>query len=74
MTAHLHASAYGERKSGSGVDSDQASGRARAFLNLGREYDVQARSNFASEAFLFGVLIIGALVWPGVQSVRALPF
>jgi hypothetical protein len=43
-------------------------------LNLGHEYDRQARSNFANEAFLFGIIIAFALVWPVVQSVRALPF
>ena len=79
MTAHLRASAYGERKNSSPANLDHTSGdaatfRARSFLNLGQEYDSQARSNFANEAFLFGIIIIVALVWPVVQSVQALLF
>lgn len=79
MTAHLRASAYGERKNGRRPNlgdprGDAPSGKARSFLNLGHEYDRQARSNFANDAFLFGIIIVFALVWPVVQSVRALPF
>jgi hypothetical protein len=79
MTAHFRAPALGERKNSSESDldyhrGDAASGKARSFLNLSHEYDRQARSNFANEAFLFGIIIIFALIWPVVQSVRALPF
>jgi hypothetical protein len=47
MTAHFHASAYGERKNASGANldyprGDAASVIARTFLNLGQEDDSRA--------------------------------
>jgi hypothetical protein len=77
MTAHLRTSAYGERKNSSGANLDYARGeaaavRARSFLNLGHEYDRQARSNFAREAPLFAIITAIAVAWPMIYSLRLL--
>jgi hypothetical protein len=45
--------------------------RAKSFLQLGRDYDVQARENFTKEAFLF-VLIIVLSIWPIIHAVQAM--
>ena len=45
---------------------------ARGLLNLGRQYDVQARDNFAKEAVLFCVILVFAVAWPAILSVKAL--
>ena len=79
MKAHLRASTYRDRKAGETPATTSPSGfgyrstsRARALFNLGREYDIQARDNFAKEAVFFGIIIFAALAWPLVQSLRAL--
>jgi hypothetical protein len=45
---------------------------ARSLLNLSRQYDIQARNNFTSEAMVFAVIAIVAIAWPWVHGVQAL--
>jgi hypothetical protein len=45
---------------------------ARGLLNLRRQYDVQARDNFAKEAVLFCLILVFAVAWPAILSLRAL--
>jgi hypothetical protein len=79
MIAHLRAAAYRNRKQSKASPTrsqSKTAGRsaqyARGFLTLGREYDIQARDNFAREAVLFCFIVVGALAWPVIESVRAL--
>lgn len=48
--------------------------RSRAFdlIELGREYDAQARNNFTREAVLFGIIAIGAVAWPLFHSLSTI--
>ncbi|MEP6809251.1 MAG: hypothetical protein ABI992_03340 [Chthoniobacterales bacterium] len=66
MNAHLRAGAYGGRA----TSQPMVSKSARSFLNLGREYDAQARDNFAKETVIFAVIIIAAVAWPFIQGMR----
>jgi hypothetical protein len=76
--AHLRAAAYRDRKSKASSTRSQPenAGRsaqdARGLVALGREYDVQARDNFAREAILFCVIVVCAVAWPVIEGVRAL--
>ena len=79
MNAYLWASAYGaaqfENEAGP-LPSLTASAarprdRIRSFLNLGRQYDTQARNNFTNEAVLF-VLIVALSIWPLIHAVKAM--
>jgi hypothetical protein len=77
--AHLRAAAYRDRKESQASrmrSQPKTAGRsarhARGFLTLGREYDIQARDNFAREALLFCVIVVGALAWPVIEGIRAL--
>jgi hypothetical protein len=77
--AHLRAAAYRDRKQSKASPTrsqPKRAGRsaqhARGFLALGREYDIQARDNFAKEALLFCVIVVGGVAWPVIESVRAL--
>jgi len=80
MRAYLRASAYPEKGRSSRPATNHLDGaaavtkRSGSFLNLLREYDNQARDNFAKEAVVFTIIIIAGLVWPVVQSVQALAF
>ena len=67
MNAHLRAAAYGGKKA---VLPDNKS--APSLLDLSRQYDTQARSNFTREAMIFVVIAIVAIVWPFVQSMQLL--
>lgn len=80
MTAHLRASVYGERNqtpppSMDCVDlcDEAAAIKPVSFLNLLREYDSQARDNFAKEAVVFTIIIALGMLWPIVHILRALP-
>lgn len=77
MIAHLRAAVHRARKqekaSLTGAQPKRASRslqHARGLLNLGRQYDVQARDNFAKEAVLFCVILIVAVAWPAVESLK----
>ena len=76
--ARLRAKAYRDRKREARLGQAPAksarhfSQHARGLLNLGRQYDVQARDNFAKEAVLFCVLLVFAVAWPAILSLRAL--
>ena len=78
MMARLRAKAYRERKRGTrGGHVPTRSARhsrqhARGLLNLGRQYDVQARDNFAKEAVLFCLILVFAVAWPAILSLKAL--
>lgn len=78
MNAHLRASAYGEGPLSAQPAAPRLTNRAaltasklRSFLHLGREYDFQARDNFAKEAVLF-VFIAALSVWPMVHAIKAM--
>jgi proline racemase len=76
-TAHLRATAYRDDEAPrSGGDARKSarlsSQQARGLLHLGRQYDVQARDNFAKEAVLFSLIIVVAVAWPAILSLRAL--
>lgn len=64
MKAHLRASAIEPRNS--------ARNTPGSFLVLGREYESQARANFAKEAVLFAIITVVGLVWPILQTLRTL--
>ena len=51
--------------------SDSRVSRVQPFLNLRRNYDVQARNNFVRDAFLFAV-IVAMSAWAVVHAVRAM--
>ena len=68
MNAHLRAAAYGRQE----LFPPAANKRARSFLNLSRQYDTQARENFAKEAVIFAVIVIVAVAWPFIHSMRIL--
>jgi hypothetical protein len=77
MIAHLRAAAYRDRQAAQlgkvSAKWPRGSGeRARGLLNLGRQYDVQARDNFAKEAVLFCVILVFAVAWPAILSLKAL--
>lgn len=79
MIAHLRAAAHRARMqkkaSLTGAQPKRASRslqHARGLLNLGRQYDVQARHNFATEAVLFCVILIFAVAWPVIESLKVL--
>ena len=79
MNAHLRAAAYGRQDlrrqldTGPGLTNGAMAlrNRTRSFLHLGRQYDIQARDNFASEAILFA-LIVALAAWPIIHAVQAL--
>ncbi|HJT82569.1 MAG TPA: hypothetical protein VJ719_15340 [Chthoniobacterales bacterium] len=50
---------------------DSRVSRVQPFLNLRRNYDVQARNNFVRDVFLFAV-IIAMSAWAVVHAVRAM--
>lgn len=78
MIARLRAETYRyrKRKTRLGQVSTRAARHSpqhvRGLLNLGRQYDVQARDNFAKEAVLFGVILVVAVAWPAILSLKAL--
>jgi hypothetical protein len=65
MNAHLRAAAYGGKNAVSPNNNS-----ARSFLDLSREYDSQARSNFTREAIVFAVIAIVAIAWPFIHSMQ----
>jgi len=78
MNAHLRASAYSETARSSQPTANHLDGaaampmRSRSFRNLLRDYDNQARDNFAKEAVFFTVIVSFGLLWPIVHIVRTL--
>jgi hypothetical protein len=78
IIARLRAKAYRYRKrktrlaEGPTKWAGGSSQHARGLLDLGRQYDVQARDNFAKEAILFCVIIVVAVAWPAILSLRVL--
>lgn len=78
IIARLRARAYRERKrknrfAGLATKSVRHFPQhARGLLNLGRQYYVQARDNFSKEAVLFCIILIFAVAWPAIISLRAL--
>jgi len=65
MNAHLRAAAYGGQKA-----IPTAKKSVRSLLDLSRDYDTQARSNFTKEAMIFAVLAIVAIAWPFVHGMQ----
>jgi hypothetical protein len=78
MIARLRGRAYRYRKrkarlgEGPTKSAGSFSQHARGLLHLSRQYDAQAQDNFAKEAVLFCVIIVFALAWPAILSLRAL--
>ena len=72
MNAHLRASAYPQETAAKSPASTAMT--MGSFTKLLRDYDNQARDNFAKEVVLFAIIIISPFVWPVVQSIRALTF
>ena len=68
MKSHLRAAAYPRRDSAPA----QRTKSARALLHLSRDYDTQARDNFAKEAIAFAIITIVAVAWPFLHGMRAL--
>src|SRR3954469_2281643 len=77
LLSHLRATAHpGKNRSGAEqlrpAPNLRAVDGARGLLRLGRQYDLQARDNFAKEAVLFGLIVLGAAAWPVIQSIRVM--
>ena len=77
MNAHLRAAAYreGGARSHSAYEADGAQAGAPKIGSLPgllRQYDRQARDNFAKEALLFGIITAIGFVWPVVHTMRVL--
>ena len=68
MNSHLRAAAYGSRE----LAAATANNSACSLLNLSREYDSQARDNFAKEAIAFAVIAIVAVAWPFIHGMQVL--
>jgi len=42
----------------------------RSLLNLGRQYQDQARYTFVEEAVILGLIALVAIVWPAIHTVQ----
>jgi hypothetical protein len=69
MNAHLRASAYPE-----GFDPKSAGSPSTpmgSFTKLMRDYDNQARDNFAKEVVLFAIIVMSPFIWPVLRALAS---